>query len=59
MSTPAEITDRVLNNLKGRSGFDHWWDTIGEDIQEEIKQELEGEIYMLLEEHFLYERNLK
>lgn len=31
---------RVLRNLKGRSGFDHWFHELGEGLQNEIFEEL-------------------
>lgn len=30
----------ILDSLYNRSGFDNWWDNIGEDIEEEIEAEL-------------------
>ena len=30
----------ILDSLYNRSGFDDWWDNIGEDIEEEIEAEL-------------------
>jgi len=36
-----EIIELILNELKGRGGFDGWWGNIDDDIQEEIQHELE------------------
>jgi hypothetical protein len=36
----TEIIDEIINNLCDRSGFDDWWWNIGEDIQNEIKEEM-------------------
>jgi len=36
----TEIIDEIINNLCDRSGFDDWWWNIGEDIQDEIKEEM-------------------
>lgn len=38
-----------LATLKGRKGFDWWWDELDEELQEEIKQELFKELYQYLE----------
>ena len=35
-----EIARAVLKELKGRKGFDWWWDELDEDIKEEIETEL-------------------
>lgn len=35
------IVDAIVDNIKGRSGGDHWWDSIDEEIQLEIKDEWE------------------
>jgi len=34
------ITDKVLQNILGRKGFDNAWDEIDADIQKEIKADL-------------------
>jgi hypothetical protein len=34
----------VLNNLLGRGGFDHWFENLDADIQDEIFQELKQTI---------------
>lgn len=39
MSAP-ELVVEIMRALKSRGGFDSWWDTIDEDIQEEILEEL-------------------
>jgi hypothetical protein len=33
----AEIVEEILHELKGRKGFDWWWEEMDEDIQQEIK----------------------
>jgi hypothetical protein len=35
-----QVVEVVLNELGGRGGFDHWWDNIDEDIQDEIREKL-------------------
>lgn len=37
--------EAVLKVLKGRGGFDGWWDEIDEETQEEIKLELRQAIH--------------
>lgn len=32
--------DLIIRELKARSGFDSWWDSVDDDIQEEIRQSL-------------------
>ncbi len=39
-------TDEIIFMLCGRGGFDGWWDSIDEDTQNEIKEE----IYNIIEE---------
>jgi hypothetical protein len=34
------IVFRVMDELNGRSGFDHWWSNIDADIQNEILNDL-------------------
>ena len=34
------ITDKVIDVLYGRGGFDHWWDDIDDEIKDEIKEEI-------------------
>jgi endonuclease III-like uncharacterized protein len=31
----------ILDVLYDRSGFDHWWDNLGEELESEITAELE------------------
>lgn len=41
--SPAEavrVVDAVLKDLQDRSGFDHWWDDISDDVQEEVRADL-------------------
>jgi hypothetical protein len=33
---PQVIVEKVLSNLNGRGGFDHWWGDIERNIREEI-----------------------
>ena len=35
------FAERVIDFLSDRKGFDHWWDNIDDDIQEEIIRELD------------------
>lgn len=37
----AEIVERILDDLRGRSGIDGAFDAIDESIQEEIRRDLE------------------
>ena len=37
---PHQIVTAILDELQGRGGFDHWWDDIDEEIQEEITNSL-------------------
>jgi len=37
-----QSVERIIDNLTGRSGLDHAWDDIDEDIQQEIKTTLVG-----------------
>lgn len=41
----------ILDSLYNRSGFDDWWDNIGEDIEEEIEAELVEIIYRRLNQN--------
>lgn len=38
----ARIVKKILSDLGGRSGFDHWYDDIDADIKREIRYELEA-----------------
>jgi alcohol dehydrogenase class IV len=40
MPNASKIVDSVLKNLQGRGGFYGFWDSVDEDIQEEIVEEL-------------------
>jgi len=40
MNLSERIVERVLKDLRGRSGFDGAWDACDEDIQAEIKTDL-------------------
>lgn len=35
-----ETVEEMLEMLKGRGGFDGWWDSLDSDIQKEIFDEL-------------------
>ncbi len=37
-----EIVNEIIDALCNRGGFDSWWENIDEDIQNEIKEELEN-----------------
>jgi hypothetical protein len=49
MTTAEKIFKAVMGNLNGRSGYDHIWDSLDEDIQEEIKQEVVADIQLVLD----------
>ncbi len=36
-----QIVEEIIDFLRDRGGFDHWWDGIDEETQEEIKEGLE------------------
>jgi len=40
MPDARKIVDAVLNELQRRGGFDGFWDSVDQDIQEEIVEEL-------------------
>ena len=40
MYNRKEIIENILSELNSRSGFDDWWCSIDEDIQEEITETL-------------------
>jgi hypothetical protein len=40
MERAERIADEVLDELRGRKGFDWWWDDLYEDIQHEIRDAL-------------------
>jgi hypothetical protein len=46
--TAQEIVEISLRVLNDRCGFDDWWENIGEELQIEIKQELENDILTFL-----------
>ena len=37
----SKIVDEIIDNLNDRSGFDGWWGNLDDDIQDEIKGEIE------------------
>lgn len=44
-SDPSEAAaEAVISDLRDRRGFDHWWDEIDEDIQNDIREVLADEI---------------
>lgn len=47
--TPAErVVEAILRDLEDRAGFDHWWDGIEMDIQEEIRETLVEKVAAVL-----------
>jgi hypothetical protein len=40
MENKKEIVEDLIGELTNRSGFDDWWYSIDEEIQEEIIEEL-------------------
>lgn len=50
MSLEGEIVAAVLRDLKGRSGFDHWWGVLDDDVQLDVVCELETTVCRFLEE---------
>ena len=46
-----KIVEKVLCSLTGRSGFDGAWDSIDDDIQEEIKDDLVEVVLKTAEEN--------
>lgn len=36
-----QIVEKIIYFLSDIGGFDHWWDSIDEETQEEIKEGLE------------------
>ena len=48
-----DIWHAIYKNLSDRSGFDHWWDNIDSDTQEEIRGTLEAKITKILDEENL------
>lgn len=40
----SEAAESVLDDLKGRKGFDHWWDDIDPEIKEEVRRSLADDI---------------
>ena len=43
----GEIVDRLIDDLRGRSGFDGLWDELDPDIQEEIREEWRSIVMVL------------
>lgn len=50
MALRDAILAAVFDDLKDRSGFDHWWDNIDHDIKLEILTELGDKVEAVLEE---------
>lgn len=44
------IVKTVLTELKSRSGFDHWWDPLEDDVKEDVITHLETQVNAVLEE---------
>lgn len=40
LDTNGFLAYSIISTLKDRSGFDGWWDSIDEDIQDEIFDEI-------------------
>ena len=49
MSIANDIVTTVLNDLENRSGFDHWWDDVDEEIQDEVRQVLAAKVQQVLD----------
>ena len=47
---PEKIVKAILEELHDRAGFDHWFYTIPEDIQDEIVDSLEEIVGDILED---------
>lgn len=47
-TTARVIVNAVISDLEGRKGFGNWYDNIDDDIQEELKNELEQVIAKIL-----------
>ena len=50
MSLEGEIVEAVIKDLLDRSGFDHWWYDLDEDVQLDVVTELETTVCAFLEE---------
>lgn len=46
----SRVVAAVLRDLRDRSGFDHWWGVLDEDVQLDVVTELETTVCALLEE---------
>lgn len=42
------VVTAVLDELRGRKGFDNWWDDLDEDIREEICETAYHQVLILL-----------
>lgn len=42
MSTYLEIAQEIVEDMTGRAGGDWWWDSLDEEIKQEILQEWAG-----------------
>lgn len=46
---PRQTAEKIVQDVfYGRSGFDHWWDGVDEDIQDEIVWEIAEKIKEIL-----------
>lgn len=37
-----DVAEKIIYELSSRAGFDKWWDSIKEDVQQEIKEDLKN-----------------
>lgn len=49
LGTAKLITEEVFSELDGRSGFDHWWGGIEEDVADEILDALTARVQKVLD----------
>lgn len=43
-----KYAEEIINFLSGYGGFDHWWDYIDEDVQQELLEDLNDFIIELI-----------
>lgn len=48
ISIEARVVDAVIDALADRSGFDHWWDNLPEEIRDDVVSELEQAVTCVL-----------
>jgi len=41
MNTDEYFAEKIILFFRGRKGFRQWWDYLEDDVQEEIKEELQ------------------